>query len=319
MSAAALAPVIAIPSKRRIGEIAPPDRIDDDAYLGQFIPLHYHGQLLTDEPRLRAFQETIDRLVPEGSHVVELGAGTGVLSFFASKRARKVSCIERIPHVAAAARALIAINGASHKVRVFEGDARTFVPDEPADVVICDMLHAGLVRDKQIAVLEDFKARHEAHFGRAIPTIIPEATILAVQPIFQPFDFNGFFAPIPLFSPPGIGSGQTVELGSPEVYAIVEYARETPLDFVFDRLMTIDTAGTVNALRFVTKNVVGIFPETGRTCDWHMNYLSIPLAEPIHVSAGERIRVKFHYEAGCSMQSLGDGLSAQIWRRSQHG
>jgi predicted RNA methylase len=315
MSAAAPAQVIAIQSKRRTAEIAPPDRMDDDAYLGQFIPLHYHGQMLSDERRLSAFHEAIEKLVPEGSHVVELGGGTGVLSFFASKRARKVSCIERIPHVAAAARRLIEMNGASHKVTVFEGDARTFVPDEAADVVICDMLHAGLVRDKQIAVLEDFKARHEAHFGRPIPIIIPEATILAVQPVFQPFEFGGYVAPVPMFFQAGVSGTSTVELGSPEVYAIVEYARETPVDFVFDRLMTVDSTGTINALRFITKNVVGIFPKEGRSSDWHMNYMTIPLPQPIQVTAGERIRVRFQYEAGASMQSLGNAISATPWRR----
>jgi len=229
-----------------------------------------------------------------------------------------VTCIERIPHVAAAARRLIELNGASHKVRVFEGDARTFVPDEPADVVICDMLHAALVRDKQIAVIEDFKARHEAHFGRSIPIVIPEATILAVQPVYQPYEFSGgFTAPVPLFYQAGNPHTPTVELGAPEVYAIVEYARETPVDFVFDRLMTIDTTGTINALRFVTKNVVGIYPKEARTSDWHMSYLSIPLPEPITVQAGERIRVRFQYEAGASMQSLGNAISATPWRRSR--
>lgn len=315
MSAAAPAQIIAIPSKRRSAEIVPSDRMDDDAYLGQFIPLHYHGQMLSDEGRISAFQEAIEKLIPEDAHVVELGGGTGILSFLASKRARKVSCIERIPHVAAAARRFIEANGASHKVTVFDGDARTFVPDEPADVVICEMLHAGLVREKQIAVLEDFKARHEAHFGRGIPLIIPEATILAVQPVYQPYDFGGYVAPVPLFFQAGINSGPTVELGSPEVYAIVEYARETPVDFVFDRLMTVDSTGTINALRFITKNVVGIFPKEGRSSDWHMNYMSIPLPEPIHVTAGERIRVRFQYEAGASMQSLGNAISATPWRR----
>ena len=314
MSAAAPAQTIALPSKRRPIEITPPDRLDDDAYLGQFIPLHYHGQMLADEARLSAFAEAIAKRVPEGAHVVELGGGTGVLSYYAAKRARKVTCIERIPHVAAAARRLLELNGAPN-IRVHAADARTFVPDEPADVVICDMLHAGLVRDKQIAVLEDFKARHQAHFGSPIPVIIPEATILAVQPVFQPYEFTGgFLAPVPLFYPAGHPGVPTVELGSPEVYAIVEYARETPVDFAFDRLMTVDRACTVNALRFVTKNIVGIYPEEARTSDWHMAYMSIPLPEPIPVAAGAKIRVSFHYEAGASMQSLCGAIRAEAWR-----
>ena len=33
--------------------------------------------------------------------------------------------------------------------------------------------------------------------------------------------------------------------------------------------------------------------------------------------AGERIRVRFQYEAGASMQSLGNAISATPWRRSR--
>ena len=161
-------------------------RARDDDELGQFIPLHYHGQMLADERRMAPFHEAIDRLVPLGSHVVDLGGGTGIMSFLAAKRARRVTLVERLPHVAAAARRLLLANGASDKVTVVQADARRFVPQEAADVVICEMLHAALLREKQIQILECFKAHHQARFGRRVPRIIPEATLLAVQPVFQP-------------------------------------------------------------------------------------------------------------------------------------
>ncbi|MDX2052924.1 MAG: methyltransferase domain-containing protein [Polyangiaceae bacterium] len=295
-----------------MGGILEPVHDEDDSLLGQFIPLHYHGQMLADERRMAPFHEAIERLVPDGAHVVDLGGGTGVLSFFAAKRARKVTTVERLPHVAEAARRLLSSNGVAGKVTVVVADAREFMPEEPADVVLCELLHVALVREKQVEVLKSFKARHLAKFNRRIPLIIPEASLLAVQPIFQPYDFLGYHAPVPLFLEPGSLATTTVELGPPKVYAAVEYVQELPEEFCFDELMPIEVTGTLNALRFVTKNVVGIFPEEARSVDWHMQYLSMPLLEPLAVKAGSEVRVTFEYRAGTSVETLRSCVKATL-------
>jgi predicted RNA methylase len=291
-------------------EVSPLHRIDDDAHLGQFIPLHYHGQMLANELRMAPFREAIEKLVPVGSHVLELGGGTGVLSFFAAKRARKVTMIERLPHVAAAARRLLAINGAANKVTVVEADARNFVPVEPVDVVICEMLHAALLREKQIDVLQRFKIRHQAKFGLRVPLIIPEATLLAVQLVYQQYDFHGYHAPVPFFLEAGSAGDSTIEMGIPKIYSVIDYIEELPEMFSVDGVLGCDKPGTVNALRFITKNTVGLFPSECRSADWHMPYLSLPLPQAIPVQAGDTLRVRFQYDAGGSIESLQSSLQA---------
>ena len=62
----------------------------DDCYLGQFIPLHYHHNMLMDEQRMSAFKTAINLTVFPGAKVLELGGGTGVLSWFAAAKAGKV-------------------------------------------------------------------------------------------------------------------------------------------------------------------------------------------------------------------------------------
>jgi predicted RNA methylase len=295
--------------------VSPLQRADDDTHLGQFIPLRYHGQMLADKRRMSAFHEAIDKLVPEGAHVVELGAGTGVMSFFAAKRARKVTCVERLPQVAAAARRLLAANGVGHKVTVIEGDARQFVPDEPADVLICELLHVALLQEKQVEVVAGFKARHAEHFGRAVPLIIPEASILAVQPIFQPYDFHGYHAPVALFLEPGSVHVDTIEMGVPEVYASIEYAGELPGTIIVKGFVVADKQGQINALRFITKNLVGIFPGAGCSADWHMQYMALPLSHPLAVSPGDRVRLSFQYETGGSVESLTSSIQAELMTR----
>jgi protein arginine N-methyltransferase 1 len=300
------------PARHGRAEVVAIHRVDDEEQLGQFIPLHYHGQMLADERRMSAFQEAIAKLVPEGSHVVELGAGTGVLSFFASLRARRVTCVERLPHVAAAARRLLAMNGAADKVTVVEGDARGFMSDEPADVLICELLHVALLREKQTEVVAGFKARHEAYFGQSVPRIIPEASILAVQPVYEPYDFHGYHAPVPLFMEPGSMHSNTIEMGPPEVYAMAEYLGDIPGSIAVDGCLRADRSGTINAIRFITKHVVGIFVDERRSADWHMLYMSVPLPRALTVAERDRVRVSFRYDTGGSVESLVASLQVEL-------
>lgn len=275
----------------------------DDKELGQFIPLHYHGQMLADAKRMAAFEEAITKLVPLGAHVADLGGGTGVQSFFAARRARKVTCIERLPHVARTAERLLAQNGVADKVTVVQADARTYLPEEPVDVVVCEMLHAALLREKQLEVIARFRENHEERFGRRIPLIIPEATVLAAQPIYHPYDFHGYRAAVPLFEA-GTAGACALAMGQPEVYAVIDYRGDLPQDFQVSGFVVAERKGIVNALRFITKNVVGIFNEENRTVDWHMHYLAVPLPQPFQVEAGDRISLHFAYDAGASIESL---------------
>jgi predicted RNA methylase len=298
------------PRLRVVGEGETGPKVDSDALLGQYIPLHYHGQMLATETRVSAFREAIARLVPTGGVALELGGGTGIMSYFAAKKARKVICVERIPHVAAAARKLLARNGVADRVTVIEDDAATFLPDEPVDAVICEMLHTALLREKQTIIIDRFKQSYLKRFGGPLPIFIPEATILAVQPVGSSYNFQGYEAPVPMFHPAHAAVDPTVQIGAPDVYAMFEYRAAIPQRFEYDRILTVNAAGTLNGLRFITKNLVGIVPEEKRSFDWHMDYLVMPLPEALEVAAGDQIRVQFEYDAGDSVTSLGDSLLA---------
>lgn len=293
-----------------------PARIAEANLLGQLGPGHAYGQLLADTRRLSAFREAIERLVPAGAHVVELGGGTGVLSYFASRRARKVTCIEPDAERAALARRLLQDNGADEQVQVLQADPRDYVPDEPVDVVLCDLLHPALLREPQVDVLTTFKLRHEERFGQPVTRILPEATVLAVQPIFQPYDFLGYHAPVPMYFGLDAASPGTVELGPKGVYALAEYLTAMPTTFAPQVLFTCERDGTLNALRFLTKNVVGIFVDESRSADWDMLSLSLPLPEPLLVRERDRVRLQLSYEAGGSISSLVHSLRAEILQTS---
>ena len=133
-----------------------------DRELGQFIPLHYHHQMLLDEPRILGFAKAIENAVPIGGKVLEIGGGTGVLSYFASLKAERVWCVERNPELAATASKFLSQNKAVN-VEVIVADGANYLPPEPVDVVICEMLHSALLREKQTVVLAEFQKNYSCN------------------------------------------------------------------------------------------------------------------------------------------------------------
>lgn len=291
------------------------EREIESCYLGQFIPVHYHHNMLMDQNRMHSFKSAIHYAVFPGARVLELGGGTGVLSFFAAQKASKVYCVEFNPDMVREARRFLTMNPNGHKVEVIHDDAFEYLPPEPVDVVICEMIHVGMLREKQVEVIESFKRRYLERFGGPLPIFMPEAVIMAAQPIEQEYDFEGFYAPIVQFQETGVIYPGTVELAQPAVYSVLDF--QTPVDthIGWEGSMLIEKAGTLNAMRFITKNVLAVVQDQATTIDWLNHYMTLPLAQPMKVEAGDLLRVAFHYRAGGSIPSLQASIQAQVVNR----
>jgi hypothetical protein len=160
------------------------------------------------------------------------------------------------------------------------------------------MLHVGLLREKQAQVIASFKERYAAAFpGVPLPIFIPGATLQAIQPIFHDFSFEGYHAPVVLFQDPYATQPRTQELGNPVVFQQFMYDQPYPFEIEFQGALPIATAGTLNALRVVTKNILAVTPQ-GEIIDWHNQYLIHPLATPIEVTHGQSLSISFAYTAG---------------------
>ncbi|MEM7377316.1 MAG: methyltransferase domain-containing protein [Pseudomonadota bacterium] len=280
----------------------------DARELGQFIPAHYHANMLNDEARMQGFREAITHVVPEGGTVLELGGGTGVLSCFAAQRARHVWCVEFNPELVALSQALLRQNLNGDRVEVVLADARTWLPPEPVDVVVCEMLHTGLLREQQAAVLQSFKRRYLECFGGPLPRFVPEACLQAIQPIEQDFVHEGYFAPCLQFQSPVAEQSRSVELGAPTVYQVFCWDDAIPTQCAYDGPVAIARDGRVNALRVITKNLLAIVDDGQRTIDWHNQYMIVPLDTPIDMAAGDTLHVSFQYCPGDALSALRDTL-----------
>jgi protein arginine N-methyltransferase 1 len=286
--------------------------------LGQFIPLHYHHNMLNDSARMQGFKEAINMVVKPGDKVLELGGGTGVQSFFAAQKAQKVFCVERNPELVNAARSLLAKNANGDKVEVVQADALHYLPPEPVDVVICEMLHTGLLREKQMPVIDSFKRRYLEKFGGSLPIFVPEASIQAIQPIQQDFHFEDFYAPTILFQDPCSIQERTKGLANPEVFQTLSYADPFSQTCSWDGKIVIAENGELNALRLVTKNILAINLKAGSTVDWHTQYIILPLPTPLSVTAGDHVSIRFSYQGGDPLNALTDSLEVCYEREVKH-
>lgn len=283
------------------------------AFPADVIPIQYHFNMLSDGARMDGFHRAIQLAVAPGSKVVDLGGGTGVLSWFAaSQGAERVWCVEKLPEMAAAARAALDDNEGGDRVTVVNVDANEFLPPEPVDVVLCEMLHTGLLREKQLQVIGSFKRRYLERFGGPLPRFVPEATLQAVQPVQQDFEYFGYRTATPIFQDARCAQPRTLELGPPVVFQSFTYDGDLPTRCAMRKPLVIETDGLFNAVRMVTKNVLAMDTTTGQTADWIMGYLVVPIPAAILVHAGDSPSVVFGYHPGDELVAFTDSLDAHL-------
>ena len=159
-------------------------------------------------------------------------------------------------------------------------------------------------------MIDAFKSRYQRHFSGPLPIFIPEAVIQAVQPVQQDFNFEGYYAPTILFQDPYSANPKTKALGEPMIYHKLMYEKPFDLSCQWSGAMPITTEGSLNALCFITKNILAIVQETQSTIDWHNQYLILPLERDLPlVRPGQKIAISFDYAAGAPLSALRPVLS----------
>jgi predicted RNA methylase len=267
-------------------------------YPADVIPLQYQALLLTDERRMAAFETAIARTVTPGMRVLDLGAGTGVLSYFAARQGAVVTAVEWEPRVFDTARSALRA-AVGDAVRVVHADARDYRPDGPVDLVMCEMLHVGLLRERQIEVIGGFKRR----WPGPMPRFLPGACVQAVQPVQQDFAYAGYTVHAPVFQAPGHRQPRTVEAAEPAIFQQFRYDDPLPSRCAADLRFVATRTAEINAVRVITRNLLA------SGVDWLMNYLVVPAAAPLKVRPGDEIRMRFSYRPGDEIPALTEELT----------
>ncbi len=105
-----------------------------------YAEIEVHRTMICDRVRTDGFRRAIDAVVRPGDIVLDIGAGSGILSMFAARAgAGRVYAVERTT-VAVLARELAVANGLAGIVEVIHGDVLDVQLPEPVDVIVSEWL-----------------------------------------------------------------------------------------------------------------------------------------------------------------------------------
>jgi type I protein arginine methyltransferase len=137
-----------------------------------YAEIEVHRTMICDRVRTEAFRRAIDAVVRPGDVVLDVGAGTGILSLFAARAgAARVYAVERTT-VAVLAQELVAGNGASEIIRVIQGDIMDIELPERVDVIVSEWLGGFGIDEGMLAPVIGARDRWLKPGGAMIPSSV---------------------------------------------------------------------------------------------------------------------------------------------------
>lgn len=137
-----------------------------------------HEEMLADSVRVDAYHRAIRRNVGAGDVVLDLGTGTGLLAFLASRAgARKVYAVEHSDLIEVA-REIARLNDFTD-IEFVQANSRDYTPPEPVDVVVHEQMGDELFNENMLNNVLDLRDRVLRPGGR----ILPARFRLFVEPV----------------------------------------------------------------------------------------------------------------------------------------
>ncbi len=144
--------------------------------------INYHLSMLVDETRTGAYRQAISQVVKPGDVVVDVGCGSGILSFFACRAgARHVYAMES-EAVIEIAKLVAAKNGFQDRITFYNDLSFNVELPEQADVIVTETMGTFGFEEGIIGSLTDARDRFLKKGG----TLIPRSVDLFLAPVELP-------------------------------------------------------------------------------------------------------------------------------------
>ncbi len=264
-------------------------------YATPFSMLHA-AMLLGQKTRLAKFEKAIRQIVKPNDYVVDIGTGSGVLALMAAKAgARKVTGIDINQESVEYAHEAAVLNGVEDKIEFVEKHVLDFIPDERADVVICEMLSSILFIEQQVP------ASYHAVENILKPdgVIIPQNATIFIVPVESPvmverFSFEQLQFPRVVQT---VMSDSTKDLADLMVLQEVDLTKPAS-DYSIDETLqfSIINNGVIHGLVGLFESE--LYKDIKLNMDDGWKQLFLPLQKPVRVTSGDEFSVRVAYTPG---------------------
>ncbi len=150
-----------------------------------FTNLAYHETMVGDTVRVDGYYKGIQNGIKKGDVVVDVGTGTGILSFFAAqKEPKKIYAIDH-SNIISVAKVIAEANNISN-IEFVQTNSKNFQPDEKVDVILHEQIGQCLFGENMVEHLLDLKRRMLKPTGK----ILPSQFELFVEPIVMKSEYG---------------------------------------------------------------------------------------------------------------------------------
>jgi hypothetical protein len=273
--------------------------------------IEYHRELLADETRMRAYRDAIRQTVKPGDVVLDLGSGSGILSFLACEAgAAHVYAIDS-GHMADVVTFMARHLGFADRMTVFHELSTKVELPRRADVLVTETMGSIAYDEHMLGYILDARRR----LLREGAAIVPRSVALHVVPVDMPRIYDkhiawwdeprhGFdLSPLRLFASNSLGFVQL-----DPATGIAAEARMIDVDFMAHETTFVSGRTTFVAERdatlhgfgawFTTVLADGVSFSTREPKATHWAQVFLPLEVPLTVNRGDEIRLELETDDG---------------------
>lgn len=288
--------------------------------LARFVPA-WHFPMMHDARRNDAFRRAIEKAVRPGMHVVEIGAGSGLLAMMAARAgAGRVTTCETVPEIAETARTVIAANGYGETVRLLAKPSTEVVVgadmDAPGDLLIAEIISDALVGEGVLESLEHARrvlVKPDAQIiprgGAAMAALVGEDDLGRFVSVGEVsgFDLSPFNDLAPMRVSLAEGSFEVEYLSRPRQVFACDFMSDAatgdaPEAIDFDVIAPGVCVGLVQWIRLIVDDEIVIENQPGVSeagSHWRVSLYRLPA--PVAVEPGDTLRLAVERTAADSL------------------
>jgi type II protein arginine methyltransferase len=279
--------------------------------LGKGVP-DWHWVIVRDEARNAAYEAALRRAIRPDSHVLDIGAGTGLLGLMAARTgAGRVTGCDLNPAVAAVAAEIARENGFGDRLRILSANSRDLRIGEhlerPVDVIVSEIVDNGLLGEGVLPTHRDAVARLLRPGGTVIPAVGSIMAALGFDAALDGrgmathsgFDLSRFNALAPLTYSVEVGWDGLHLMSDSAALFRVPFGRPDQWPQPKAAVTVTARAGTANVIAQWIRldlddsgapgSVIENRPQPGTRSCWGV--LLRPLPAPVALAEGETVRI----------------------------